>query len=212
MTGEHPAAEGATAPAPAARPRRYKSRIILAATVLGVLTLISWTQTWFTVVLSDGATLPVDGQVGAPALSALALTSLVLVGALSIAGPFFRIVFGVLQALIGVAIVFSAVLAVSAPVSAAGPAISEATGVAGDESVAALVVSIALTPWPWLALVSGAVIVLLGAAIVVTGRRWPGGSTRKYQSSTRLEPAPAERTAVDDWDSLSGGDDPTTKD
>ena len=201
-------APGETAP----RPRRYKSRIILAATVLGVLTLVSWTQTWFTVLLSDGATLAVDGQVGAPALSALALTSLVLVGALSIAGPFFRIVFGVLQSLIGVAIVFSAVLAVSAPVSAAGPAISVATGVAGDESVADLVSSIALSPWPWVALVAGSVIVLLGGAIVLTGRHWPGGSTRKYQSSTRLEPAAAERTSVDDWDSLSGGDDPTTKD
>jgi hypothetical protein len=199
------AAEAASAP----RPRRYKSRIILAATVLGVLTLISWTQTWFTVELSDGAILPVDGQVGAPALSALALTSLVLVGALSIAGPFFRIVFGVLQALIGVAIVFSAVLAVSAPVDAAGAAISVATGVAGDDSVADLVVSIALSPWPWVALVAGAVIVLLGIAIVVTGRRWPGGATRKYQTATRLEPAAAQRTSVDDWDSLSSGDDPT---
>ena len=192
-------------------PRRYKSRIILATTVLGILALVSWTQTWFSVVLDDGATLAVDGQVGAPALSALALTSLVLVGALSIAGPFFRIVFGVLQALIGVAIVFSAVLAVTAPVSAAGPAISVATGVAGDESVAALVASIALTPWPWAALASGVLIIVLGAAIVVTGRRCPG-STRKYQTTTRLEPTDAKRTSVDDWDSLSGGDDPTTTD
>ena len=202
---EHVAGTDETAARP---PRRYKSRIILATAVIGVLTLISWTQTWFAIVLSDGADLPVDGQVGAPALSALALTSLVLVGALSIAGPFFRIVFGILQSLIGVAIVFSAVLAVSAPVSAADPAISEATGVAGEESVAELVTSIALTPWPWVALVSGALIVLLGLAIVVTGRSWPG-ATRKYQTTTRLAPAAAQRTSVDDWDSLSGGEDPT---
>jgi uncharacterized membrane protein (TIGR02234 family) len=203
-------ADAAVQPAPRP-PRRYKSRIILATTVLGILALISWTQTWFAVELSDGVALAVDGQVGAPALSALALTSLVLVGALSIAGPFFRIVFGVLQTLIGVAILFSAVIAVTGPVAAASPAISEATGVAGAPSVAALVDSIALTPWPWVALAAGALIVLLGVAIVVTGRRWPG-STSKYQTTTRLEPAPAQRTSVDDWDSLSGGDDPTTRD
>jgi len=192
-------------------PRRYKSRIILATTVLGILALVSWTQTWFAVELDDGVALAVDGQVGAPALSALALTSLVLVGALSIAGPFFRIVFGVLQALIGVAILFSAVIAVSGPVAAAAPAISEATGVAGEASVADLVVSIALTPWPWVALAAGALILLLGVAIVATGRRWPG-STSKYQTTTRLEQPGAQRTSVDDWDSLSGGDDPTTRD
>jgi hypothetical protein len=204
-----PAAEAVMPAAP--KPRRYKSRIILATTVVAVLTLISSTQTWFSVVLSDGAALEVDGQVGAPALSALALTSLVLVGALSIAGPVFRVVFGVLQVLIGVAIVFSAVLAVTDPVAAAAPAVSVATGVAGTESVRGLVTSIALSPWPWLALVAGALIVLLGAAIVVTGRSWPG-STRKYQTTTRLEDPSAPRSSVDDWDSLSHGDDPTTKD
>jgi hypothetical protein len=45
----------------------------------------------------------------------------------------------------------------------------------------------------------------------VTSRGWPSSASRKYQA-TRLEPAKAERTSVDDWDSLSGGNDPTTND
>jgi hypothetical protein len=200
-----------TDPAPAdAAPRSTKPLVILAGALLALGALISWTQVWFGVTLQDGARLDIDGQVAAPALSALALTSLVLVGALSIAGPFFRVVFGVLESLIGVAIVFSAVLAITDPVGASRPAISVATGLAGDQAVADTVRSLEPSLWPWLALLAGALIVLAGAAIIVLGRRWPG-SSRRYQA-TRLEPADGPRSSVDDWDALSGGDDPTTRD
>ena len=195
----------------AEKPRGTKSMVLLASALIAILTLISWTQVWFGVVLTDGAALEVDGQVAAPALSALALTSLVLVGALAIAGPFFRFVFGVLEALIGVAVVFSGVLAVSDPVAASASAISTATGVAGKTSVAESVESIDGSVWPWIALVCGVMMLVAGAAIIVLSRRWPNSASRKYQS-TRLEPVATERTAVDDWDALSGGNDPTTND
>lgn len=191
-------------------PRRTKSKVILVSALLALATLVAWTQVWFAVDLVDGNALEVDGQVAAPALSALALTSLVLVGALSIAGPFFRLVFGVLESLIGVAIVFSGILAVTDPVAASASAISAATGVAGENSVADLVDSIAQSPWPWVAIVAGALIVVAGVVIVIVSRTW-AGSARKYQA-TRLEPVKSERTSVDDWDALSGGNDPTTRD
>jgi hypothetical protein len=197
------------ADAPPAR-RRSKSIVILVGALLALATLIAWTQAWFVVSLDDGARLDVDGQVAAPALSALALTSLVLVGALSIAGPFFRVVLGLLESLIGVAVVLSSAIALGDPVRASAPTISVATGVAGEESVGALVSAVAQSPWPWVALVSGALLVATGVAIIVLGRRWPG-SSRKYQA-VRLEPADAPRNAVDDWDALSGGNDPTTRD
>ena len=195
---------------PARAPRRTKSRVILVSALLALAALVSWTQVWFSVELVDGTALEVAGQVAAPALSALALTSLVLVGALSIAGPFFRLVFGILESLIGVAIVFSGVLAVTDPVAASASAISTATGVAGENSVADLVDTVAQSPWPWVAIVSGVLIVVAGIVIVVVSRTWPG-SSRKYQA-TRLEPVESERTSVDDWDALSGGNDPTTRD
>jgi hypothetical protein len=191
-------------------PRRTKSLVILVGALLALATLVSSTQVWFGVSLDDGTRLDVDGQVAAPALSALALTSLVLVGALSLAGPFFRVVFGVLESLIGVAVVASGVLAVGHPVGAAAPAISVATGVAGEKSVAGLVAGIDQSVWPWAAIVSGVLIVAAGLAIIVLGRTWPG-SSRRYRA-TRLEPVDAERTSVDDWDALSGGSDPTTRD
>ncbi|GAB3606412.1 hypothetical protein GCM10027413_18210 [Conyzicola nivalis] len=191
-------------------PRRTKSMVILASAVLAILTLVSWTQVWFGVTLVDGTTIDVDGQVAAPALSALALTSLVLVGALSIAGPVFRVVFGALESLIGVAVVFSGVLAADDPVAASASAISTATGVSGASSVADLVDTIDGGFWPWLVIVCGVLIILAGVAIIVTSRTWPT-ATRKYQAA-RLEPADAQRTSVDDWDSLSGGKDPTTND
>jgi uncharacterized membrane protein (TIGR02234 family) len=195
---------------PTRAPRRTKSRVILVSALLALAALISWTQVWFTVELVDGTALEVAGQVAAPALSALALTSLVLVGALSIAGPFFRLVFGILESLIGVAIVFSGILAVTDPVAASASAISTATGVAGENSVADLVDTVTQSPWPWVAIVSGVLIIAAGVVILIVGRTWPG-SSRKYQA-TRLEPAESERTSVDDWDALSGGNDPTTRD
>ena len=193
------------------KPRGTKSTVLLASALVAILTLVSWTQVWFGVTLTDGAVLEVAGQVAAPALSALALTSLVLVGALAIAGPFFRVVFGVLEVLIGVAVVFSGVLAVADPVAASASAISTATGVAGKASVADSVASIDGSVWPWIALACGVLMLVAGAAIIVLSRRWPNSASRKYQA-TRLEPAGAERTAVDDWDALSGGKDPTTND
>jgi hypothetical protein len=207
-----PAAAAAAAAEAVARAkgRRIKNTLMLAAAVLALLTLITWTQVWFGVTLVDGTQLEIAGEVAAPALSALALASLVLVGALSIAGPFFRLVFGLLESLIGVAVVSSAVIALTDPVVASASAISGATGVAGAKSVAAFVDTVDQGLWPWLALVAGVLVVLAGLAVIVTARRWPG-SSRKY-NATRLEPAKRERTAVDDWDALSGGDDPTTND
>jgi hypothetical protein len=185
-------------------------RLILVSAVLALAVLVAWTQTWFSVTLVDGTALDIAGQVAAPALSALALTTLVLVGALALAGPFFRVVFGVLQVFIAVAVVFSAVLAIAGPVAASASAISEATGIAGDDSVAGLVDTVGQSAWSYVALVAGVLIGVVGVAVIVTARTWPG-SSRKYQA-TRLEPATSERTSVDDWDSLSGGDDPTELD
>ena len=49
--------------------------------------------------------------------------------------------------------------------------------------------------------------VLTGLAVAVTSRAWPA-SGAKY-SRTRAETA--DGTAIDDWDALSEGDDPTEK-
>ena len=189
-------------------PRRLKLSLLLGSLVASGLVFLGLTQEWFSVAIVDGPLLSVQGDIAAPAVSTLALTCLVLIGALSIAGPFFRAVLGVLQILLGVAVVYSGVLALADPIAASASAISDATGIAGATSLPALVASLAVSAWPWVSTIGGGLISLLGLAVIVPSRRWPA-STRKY-NAVRVEPAEG-RTAVDDWDSLSDGTDPTSR-
>jgi hypothetical protein len=190
-------------------PQRLRLSLLLSSAALSALTLLAWTQQWFVVVLVDGQRLPVDGQIAAAGLSALALAGLALVGALTIAGPVFRVVLGSVQLFLGATVLYSAVLVVIDPVAASAATISEATGIAGSESVAAVVASVEQSAWPWVTLIIGALIVIAGIGILATRRRWPV-SSRKYQA-VGLEPTDGERSSVDDWDALSDGGDPTSR-
>lgn len=188
-------------------PQRLRLVIILTGLVLSGLALIAWTQPWVSVVVTNGPTLDVGGDVAAPALSTLSLAGLALVGALTVAGPVFRVILGVLEAFLGGLIVYSGVAALADPVAAAGPSITEVTGISGIESIRGLVESSSVTAWPALAVVFGSLLVLLAVVVIVTNRRWPA-SGRKYQT-VRLEPADGESSNVESWDALSGGTDPT---
>jgi uncharacterized membrane protein (TIGR02234 family) len=187
---------------------------------------------------NHSATITVAGSVAAPALTALALAGLALTAALAIAGPVFRLVLGLLGILLGVSVLISAITAMSDAVRASASAITGATGVAGDASVRRLVHAVDTQFWPWLAVVAGVVIVLASAAVIVFSRLWPGPS-RKYQTRFAGEdgrpaeevvaeaaddgtgaqesgadtpggPAALDRdTAIDSWDELTRGDDPT---
>jgi uncharacterized membrane protein (TIGR02234 family) len=194
-------------------PRRLKLLTLLAIVVVSGLTLLAWTQTWFTVTVSEASTphaqLTVDGSLAAPALAALSLAGFALVAALAIAGPFFRIVLGVLQALIGATVVLTASVSLGNPVIASAAAVTKATGISGHESIARLVTSTSVTAWPVIAVVLGALTVLLGIVVIVTFRLWPT-SSRRYQA-VRLEEADTTGNAVSDWDRLSDGRDPTAR-
>jgi len=194
-------------------PRRLKSTLLLCGVAISAVTLLSWTQQWFVITLDDGQTVLVGGDIAAQGLSALALAGLALIGALSIAGRVFRVILGILQVFIGVTIAFSAFLALSDPVAVSATAISALTGVAGPQSVTALVTEISLSVWGWLALIAGILTIGHGLAISFSAHRWPDTS-KKYQSITRYQasaekPADATTSAIDDWDALSKGDDPT---
>jgi len=186
--------------------RRLKLSILLAGLALNAVIVLAWTQLWITVVLDDGQVLDVAGDVAAPAVSTLALSGLVLVGALAIAGPVFRVVLGVLQSLLGATITLSGAIALLAPAAASSAVVTAATGVAGAETVGALVATATLTAWAWVATAGGVLLVALGVATVATARRWPD-SSRKY-SALRTEPVESG-DPVQDWDTLSSGDDPT---
>jgi hypothetical protein len=189
-------------------PRRLRLLTILAVPVFAALTLLAVTQSWWSVQLADRS-IEVIGTTASPALSALALSSFALAAALAIAGPVFRVVMGVLQLVIGATVVLASVVSITDPVAASASLVTDATGVAGSESVAGLVESVSLTGWPWLAVVAGVLSALVGVLLLATFRRWPTAS-RKYQA-VRLEDPSAPRDSVGDWDALSDGADPTER-
>ena len=202
--------------------KRLKYGSIVVVLVATAIALVAASQPWFTLRVPSAAggsnDLTVSGAIAAPALSALGFAALALAAALAIAGPLIRIVLGILGVVLGGSIVLAASVALSDPVAAGASVVTHATGVAGDSSVHDLVASTTATVWPVLAIVAGALLALTCLAVIVTARAWPA-SSRRYQA-VRLEdpdaaaaPEPAEQPArdraVDEWDELSRGDDPT---
>jgi hypothetical protein len=192
--------------------RRIKSLVIVIGLALSVLALICWTQPWFILSLAGDSfaahSITAQGDQAAPGLPALTLAALALIAALTLAGSVFRRVLGVLEVLIGASIVLAAVVALSDPVAASAKLVTKATGVSGDASVGSLVASVGQTPWPWIAATLGVLIALLGIVLLALGRRWPD-SSRRFQASVPPDAAP-EGPATD-WDSLTGGTDPTSR-
>jgi uncharacterized membrane protein (TIGR02234 family) len=184
------------------------------------LALLAWSQGWFTVRLVDGqataggaVSFEVGGAVASPALAALALAGLALAGALAIAGPVIRVVLGALAIVLGGCVVLAAWVSLADPVTAVSAAVAEATGVAGAGPTAELVAAATATAWPFAAIAGGVLVAAAGVVVIVTGRAWP--TSRRYGSGARMavdgarDEAPASDRAVDDWDGLSRGDDPT---
>lgn len=198
--------------------RRLRSLSVLAILLGGAVALIASTQTWLEVTLVDTAVDPivVAGADAVPLLAPLSLAALALALALAIVGPVLRYVFGVLAVAIGVASAASSWrIAVDHPVDAVAAAVTETTGLSGIETVRALVAEIAVTPWPAVTIAASVAVLAGGAFTLATAHRWPG-SGRRYRtdaapvaaSGARPHDASRDR-AIDSWDDLSRGDDPT---
>ncbi|WP_243074753.1 Trp biosynthesis-associated membrane protein [Microbacterium sp. SS28] len=197
-----------------------RARLLTVAAIVlaGAIGIISSTQTWLTVVLADGAAHPlaVPGAAAIPVLAPLSLAVLALGGALSIVGLVLRCIFGALTVVIAVVLgVLTAQIVAAPPIAAVAATVTTATGLTGTEAVTALVVSIGSTPWPAVTLAAWIVLLAAGLFAVATARQWRG-SGRKY----RTDAAPAAATgpaasrphdAIDSWDDLSRGDDPTAR-
>lgn len=199
---------------------RLKLLTIVAIVVGAGLGLAGATQTWYTVTLSaasgHAAPVLVSGSDASPALTALSLAGLALALALAISGRIARAIVGVIGVILGATVIFASV---GDPRDSAGvrDVVSKATGITGTAAVRPLIDKVDASAWPILALIGGIVIVLGSLAAVTTGARWPGGS-RRYdavrfegadgQTSVTSQERPGD-TAVDDWDELTRGDDPS---
>jgi len=177
---------------------------------------------------ADPVALEVRGASAAPALSAIAIACVALAGALSIAPRVFRYIAAVILAGLGIGVVLASQVVLADPLSGAERSITTVTGVAGSTSVRELVASFHLSGWPYVAVCAGALLVLLAMGVAATAHSWPGAG-RRYAapqpavhagagrraagSTTAAEPPPPSDVipnSADDWDSLTGGNDPTS--
>jgi uncharacterized membrane protein (TIGR02234 family) len=198
---------------------------VAAIVLCGAVGVIASTQTWLTVTLDDGAGhgLTVAGASAMPVLAPLSLAALALGAALSIVGRVVRIVFGALTVVIGALVAWqAAVIALALPTAAVAATVTEATGITGQAGVDALVAHIEPTPWPAITVVVGGLLVVAGVFTLITSPRWQG-SGRRYRTAEsangRVASGPSRlgaagsrpHDAIDSWDDLSRGEDPTTR-
>ena len=192
---------------------RARLLCVMAIVLAGAIGVISSTQTWLVVALADAEhELTVAGAAAVPVLAPLSLAVLALGGALSIVGLVLRYLFGVLTVAIALVLgVLTAQIAFAQPLDAAARTVTDATGITGTTAISELVSRISATPWPICTLLAWVLLFAAGLFTIVTARGWRGGD-RRYRSDATAPAAPASprpRDAVDSWDDLSRGDDPT---
>ena len=200
---------------------RARMLAVVAVVLGGAVAVIGSTQPWLEVVLRAGAAepLPVPGASAFPLLAPLSLAALALGLALTVVGRALRYVFGVLAALIGVTLLIgSARIGVDHPLDAVASVVTASTGLSGTAAIADLVASVAGTAWPFVAAAAGLLVAAGGAFTLATAHRWRSGGRRyerdvaSVRSAAGPRPHDASRdTAIDSWDDLSHGDDPTAR-
>ncbi|WP_258133182.1 Trp biosynthesis-associated membrane protein [Microbacterium sp. MYb64] len=188
--------------------RRAKSTSLLLILLAGGIGILSSTQTWLTVGRADGGeALEVAGNAALPVLAPLSLTALALCAAIALVGPVMRRVFAAIAVAVGVLmLVLTARILLQHPLDAVSPALTKATGLAGDTALSAIIDGIAVTAWPWAALVGWILLVLGGGLALITAGRWRSGG-RRYRTAPVPHDGPVD--AVESWDDLSRGTDPT---
>jgi uncharacterized membrane protein (TIGR02234 family) len=198
-------------------PQRFRGLILMAFVLGASITLIAWSQVWFTFTISlpstSDDTLSVSGQQVAPALSALSLSSLAVVAALSLAGKVARIILLGVAAIVGTAIVATSVIALSSPLASSSIVFVKLTGNTSLDAIAGLISSTQITLFGALALCGGLAILCAAIIALVRLRNWPQSRSRKFDAnspahSSSTVPSSAYRN-VDSWDLLSRGTDPT---
>lgn len=183
-------------------------------TALGASALFAWSRTWFTLHLDRDASLTeslaVGGDAAAPALVPLALASLALVAALAIAAPVVRVVLSAILAVLGAAVAWVGFSALTDPLAASATSVVAATGLDGRTAVLGAVSSLDVGPWPVVTIVVGGALAVVGVLLAFSARRWRKASDRYQAPAPAAADSDTPSSTVSDWDSLSGGDDPTS--
>jgi uncharacterized membrane protein (TIGR02234 family) len=196
---------------------RSKLALILGIALASAAALLAASQAWVHLELIPGSaafgSLSITGQQLNASLTAIALAGFAAALALTIAGPGFRRVLGVLVVLFGAGIAAVAISVLADPWGSAAGRLAEATGIAGEAQLD-MVERSAITPFIAVAIVCGALLALLGVLVLVFGGGWKKSAGRKYAAREERAGARAEEgeDRFADWDSLSEGGDPTASD
>jgi uncharacterized membrane protein (TIGR02234 family) len=193
-------------------PRRELTAAVLASAVAGGLALLAGGQTWATLSAVRPAPLPpvtevLAGSTHAPLVPAAGLVLLAAAIALLAVRGRGRTAVGVLMAICGAALVWTAGRALVGGLREAA--------LDGPVVVGTPVPEISAV-WPATAVVAGILGALAGVLVVVRGRRWPAMGSR-YERGPAAgggPPAPArprtdEERAHLAWSALDRGEDPT---
>ena len=185
--------------------------MVLVVLVLGVLTFgvgtLPWARATVPTVLADRA-IAVSGGQAAPAVTAVGLAILATGLAVAIGGRWVTRLGAAALVALGVLLVGSVVTFLLDPRPRTLTAAADVSGVreiVGEPS---------LTPWPFLAVVVGVLVVL---AAVLTARVPVATATRRYERAANTASTPPatqddRARAMDDWDALGRGEDPSTPD
>ena len=174
---------------------------VLGSAMAGALVLVAAGRTWGAATVQANGTarqhVAVSGHAVGAALPALGLALLAMAVAMLASTGVVRRVAGLLVVFLGGSAIAAAVRARGdvGPALAARVFASRASSVGGTRAA-----------WWVLAAVAGGLAVLAGALVVVTGGRSAGLGPRYDAPATTSAPPP---TAVDDWDAIEQGQDPT---
>jgi hypothetical protein len=207
-----------------------RTRTVLALLVLGALTFGTGSPTWVTTTVATAlepeVAVAAAGTSAAPGVGAGALVLLAAGIACALTGRVARYVALVVAAAAGVLVVVSTLVVVGDPLPAATAAASATSG------VTELTSPVTLTAWPWAAVATGVLAVVVAVWGAIAARGWTATSGRHERadaaasgatagapgSGTTRTSAADDGTAVgpddeidphDAWDALSRGDDPT---
>ncbi|MGY1552409.1 Trp biosynthesis-associated membrane protein [Microbacterium sp. A588] len=189
--------------------KRGRSTAAIGFLLAGGIGIISSTQTWLTLQRSDGGEpILIPGADALALLAPLSLAVLALGAALAIAGVVLRYVFAVIALLAGGFLTWwTAEILIEAPEAAYAPTVTETTGLAGGTAVADVIQTLSPSLWPWAALIGWVLLIATALFVLSTARRWKSGGKR-YRTDT-VHDAEGTVDAIDSWDDLSRGTDPT---
>lgn len=182
--------------------------VALAAATAGAAVLATSSATWFTArapsVLTGSVRVEATGADAAPGLTGLALVLLAAGAAIALGRTWAARVAGAAVALAGLAVVVVTVGVLEAPEPALEAAAADASGVRLLDGRPDR------TAWPGLTAVLGGLAVLAGTTAVLAAPGWRSTGRRFEAGSPPTTAAADERTrAMDDWDALGRGDDPS---